>query len=246
MQERQIWVATADGKMETFIAQPDGAGPFPAVVMFQNIGGLSDILRNMARRVAEEGYLCAVPDLYYRLGKIVIDADATGEAIMAVRRVVVASMGSNAKLMADTRALLDTLNRDPAVRPGPKGTIGYCMGGRLAPLAAGTFPAEFVATAGLFPVGLTTDKPDSPHLLLNRVRGEIYFGCAEHDHAMSLDDVAALERYLQANCAAKFQVELHPGTEHGYAFPGRRVYHRAAAELSWQRIFAMFARQLGR
>jgi carboxymethylenebutenolidase len=243
MAERHVWVDTPDGKMETFIAQPDGAGPFAAVVMFQNVGGLSEILRNMARRVAQEGYYCAVPDLYYRLGKIVIDADATGEHVMAVRRAVLASI-SNAAVMADTRALLTHLAKDPAVRRGPKGTIGYCMGGRFAPLAAGTFPEEFVATAGLFPVALMTDKPDSPHRLLDRVRGELYFGCAEHDHAMSLDDVKSLERYLAEHCKARFQVELHPGTEHGYAFPGRRVYHREASELSWSRIFDMFRRQL--
>ena len=75
MRERNDFVETPDGRMEAFIAHPDGPGPFTSIVMYQNVGGLSDLMRAMARRVAAQGYYCAVPDLYYRLGKIVIDAD---------------------------------------------------------------------------------------------------------------------------------------------------------------------------
>jgi dienelactone hydrolase len=49
---------------------------------------------------------------------------------------------------------------------------------------------------------------------------------------------------LLGRCAVKPLVEVHPGTVHGYAFPGRIVYHQDAAERSWARIFAMFDRQI--
>ena len=61
---------------------------------------------------------------------------------------------------------------------------------------------------------------------------------------MPLDRVAEFEKMLKKDCRAKWTVEVHAGTKHGYAFPGRKVYHEQASELSWQRTFEMFKRQL--
>lgn len=242
MQERHVHVSTPDGKMETFIVHPDGAGPFPVVVMFQNVGGLSDILRGMARRVAQEGYYCAVPSLYYRLGTIVIDPDSKDEKILALRKIASGSL-VNAKVVEDTGALLKFIAQDKAARPGPKGTVGYCQGGRFSVLAAAHFPAEFKAAASLFGTQLITQKDDSPHLVLKNLQGEIYFGFAEHDHSAPPETVEQIRADIK-QCAVKSLVEVHPGTKHGYAFPGRIVYHKEASELSWQRIFDMYRRQI--
>ena len=243
MAERHVHVETADGRMQTFIAHPHGKGPFPGIVMYQNVGGLSDILRGMARRAAQAGYYCAVPELYYRLGTIVIDPDSHDELIMGLRRIASGSM-RNDKVMEDTRSLLDYMDKDPLVKSGPKGTIGYCMGGRFSVYAAGTFPETFKATVSLFGTRLITDAPDSPHLKLAKIQGEVYCGFAEHDPSMPLPMVEKFKQLLEEQCKAKFQVEVHPGTEHGYAFPGRRVYHKEASERSWERTFAMFKRQI--
>lgn len=242
MQERHVQVSTPDGTMETFIAHPDGAGPFPVVVMFQNVGGLSEILRGMARRVAQEGYYCAVPSLYYRLGTIVIDPDSKDEKILALRKIASGSL-INGRIVEDTRALLKYIATDKAARAGAKGTVGYCQGGRFSVVAAGNFPAEFKATASLFGTQLITQKSDSPHLVLKNLQGEIYFGFAEHDHSAPPEVVEQIRTDI-GRCAVKSLVEVHPGTEHGYAFPGRIVYHKEASELSWQRIFDMYRRQI--
>ena len=242
MQERHVQVATPDGNMETFVAHPDGEVPFPAVVMFQNVGGLSEILRDMARRVAQEGYYCAVPSLYHRLGTIVIDPDSKDEKVLALRKIASGSL-VNGKVVEDTRALLDYIDADKAARQGAKGTIGYCQGGRFAVVAAGHFPGEFKATASLFGTQLITQAADSPNLVLPKIQGEIYFGFAEHDHSAPPEVVEQIRVQLK-NCPVKSKVEVHPGTKHGYAFPGRIVYHKEASELSWQRIFEMFKRQL--
>lgn len=242
MQERHVKVPTPDGEMETFVVHPDGAGPFPVVVMFQNVGGLSDILRGMARRVAQEGYYCAVPSLYHRLGTIVIDPDSKDEKVLALRKIASGSL-VNGKVVEDTGALLTFIAQDKAARPGPKGTVGYCQGGRFAVLAAANFPAEFKATASLFGTQLITKAADSPHLALKNLQGEIYFGFAEHDHSAPPEVVAQIRSDIK-QCAVKSLVEVHPGTEHGYAFPGRIVYHKQASELSWQRIFDMYRRQI--
>ncbi len=242
MQERHVHVATPDGNMETFVAHPDGAGPFPAVVMFQNVGGLSEILRGMARRLAAEGYYCAVPSLYHRLGTIVIDPDSKDEKVLALRKIASGSL-VNGKVVEDTGALLKFITTDKAARSGPMGTIGYCQGGRFAVLAAANFPGEFKATASLFGTQLITKAADSPHLVLNKMQGEVYFGFAEHDHSAPPETVEQIRADMR-QCPVKSLVEVHPDTQHGYAFPGRVVYHKEAAELSWKRIFEMFQRQI--
>lgn len=242
MQERNIVVETEDGKMDAFIVHPDTPGPFATVVMYQNVSGLSDSMRGMARRVAAEGYYCAVPDLYYRLGKIVIDADSEDSRMQEIRKVAIQSL-ENRAVMADTRALLDAMAADPLARPRPGGVVGYCMGGRYSLLAAAHFPDVFKACASLFGTGLMTDAPDSPHRLVPRIQGEVYCGFAEHDSLAPPQVVAQIEAGLRQG-AATCVVETHPGTTHGYAFPGRPCYQKEAAEKSWQRIFEMFRRQL--
>jgi carboxymethylenebutenolidase len=244
VEERSAFVKTPDGNMEVFVAHPSGGGAFAPVFMFQNVGGFSEMLRDMARRVAAEGYYCIVPDFYYRLGRIVIDPDSHDENILAIRKVASGTMRDNAKVMGDVRHVLTFIDADPAAQRGPMGTIGYCMGGRLSIVAAETFPERFTATTALFGTQLITDRPDSPHLGLNRIKGELYCGFADHDPSMPLEKVAQFKQLLQDNCTASWMLEIHPGTEHGYAFPGRKVYHEQASELDWKRTFEMFERQL--
>src|SRR5204863_4952834 len=75
--------------------------------------------------------------------------------------------------MADIGAVLKFLDGEP-VRPGPKGTIGYCLGGRLSLAAAAEFSDQFHASASMHGTRLVNDKPDSPHRFVERMRGEIY------------------------------------------------------------------------
>lgn len=241
--ERYVLLRTPEGTMRTFVARPQGTGPSPAVVMFQNVGGHGEVLLEMARRVASAGYYCVLPDLYYRLGQIVIDPDSRDEHVLAVRKAVLDSL-SDAKVMEDTKAVLAHLDADPAVKPGPRGSIGYCMGGRFCIQAGALFPEVFRAAGSLFGTRMMTEAPDSPHRLLGKLRGEVYFGFAEHDHALSLEKAHEFIELLKRQCTAGFRAEIHPGTHHGYAFPGRAVYQRAAAERSWEQIFGMFERQL--
>lgn len=242
MQEQHVQVATPAGPMETCIVHPNGRGSFPAVILYQNVGGLSEMLCNMGRRVASMGYYCALPDLYHRLGKVVIDPDSHDEHVLAVRRAASGSM-THAQVIEDTAALLAFLDTEQAVQAGPMGCIGYCMGGRFVIVVAGTFPERFKATASLFGTRLITDDEDSAHHYVSKMRGEVYCGFAEHDPSAPLPMVEEFTKLLE-RCAVTSLAEVHPGTLHGYAFPGRTVYHKAASERSWARIAAMFERQL--
>ena len=79
--------------------------------------------------------------------------------------------------------------------------------------------------------------------LAPKFQGELYCGFAEDDPHVPRSEVDALAEALKP-CAVKYQVEVHPGTEHGYSFPERDMFQKEAAERNWERIFAMFQRQL--
>lgn len=77
-----------------------------------------------------------------------------------------------------------------------------------------------------------------------KAKAELYFACAETDRWMPLDQIDPLKRALkEANATA--EVEIYPGADHGFAFPARAVYNKAAAERHWERLLALFKRRLG-
>ncbi len=244
MPERDVKIATPDGEMNTMIAYPDGAGPFPSAVIFQHVGGLSESMRPMARRIAQAGYVCALPALYYRLGSIVVDPLDPDERVAAIRTIASNSL-TPATVMSDTRAVLRYLDRDPAVRPGVKGLVGYGWTGGLTLLAAATFPDVFRATAVVLGVRFVIDAADSPHLSFDRIRGEVYCGFCERDPIIPPSVPERLIALFKQH-AIDAQVVFHPNVEHGYPFPNRKIYDRPTAEKEWAQIFAMFERQIGR
>lgn len=242
MKDHTEIIETGDGKMETFITHPDGGGPYPAVVIYMDAPGIREELYDFARRVGTVGYYCMVPDLYYRGGRIRYDrntmTDEQREDMMQRWQAI-----SNAMIMDDTRAMLSFMDGEAAARNGVKGSIGYCMSGQYVLTAAGVFPEVFKATATLHGVRHVTGKEDSPHLLAPKFQGELYCGFAQDDPHVPQSEVDALAEALKP-CGVKYQVEVHPGTEHGYSFPERPMFQKEAAERNWERIFAMFRRQL--
>ena len=143
--------------------------------------------------------------------------------------------------MDDTRALLSFVASDAAARKAPMGAVGYCMSGQYAINAAGQFPDTFKAAASIYGVRLITDAPDSPHRIAHKAKGELYFACAEIDHWMPLENIEPLREGLKGLNA---EVELYPKVEHGFTFPQRPAYNKDAAERHWERLFALWQRNL--
>lgn len=235
-------IDTPDGPMAALTARPAGAGPFGAIIMFPHVGGLTDTMMTMARRAAEGGYFCVVPDLYHRLGTIVIDPQSADPTVHRIRDIAAGSV-TPVSAMADTRAVLDWLKAHPQADARRRGAIGYGRSGSLALLAAARFPPEIGAAASVLGFGFVTDAPDSPHLSFSSASGEFYCAFAEHDEIIPrrvVEDLAA----VLGSSSIPSEVVVHRGARHPYAFPDRDVYDRAAAEADWARIFSLFARRL--
>ena len=91
---------------------------------------------------------------------------------------------TNQSVNDDTGGLLAFLDAQDKAKPGPVGCVGYCMSGHYITSAAAFFPHRIAAAASLYGVGIITDKEDSPHLLLDRVKGELYYAFAETDRSV--------------------------------------------------------------
>jgi carboxymethylenebutenolidase len=243
--EHQAEIATSAGVMDTFVTHPERDGPFPVIFFYMDAPGIREELRDMVRRLATVGYAVVLPNLYYRAGTgTTLDQPRLREDGPERERMWdLMNSINNALVMDDTRAILAFIDEQPYARAGSIGCVGYCMSGQYVFTAAAEFPDRIAAMASLYGVGLVTDRPDSPHLRADRISAEMYFGCAEVDSYAPPEVVAELERALAATSAV-FEVERYPGTEHGFAFPKRPAYNRAAAERHWERLFALFRRRL--
>ena len=245
MKEEIRLIATADGDMETFVCWPERGGPFPAVLLLMDAPGIREELRDMARRLGTVGYLVLLPNLYYRAGPdTTFGADVLehGSAEHARMRAIRTRM-TIPPVMRDIGVLLAHADDDGDVRDGPVGVHGYCMSGPYALAAAARFPNRVAAAASFYGTWLVSDAEESPHLTLGQTGGELYISCAEHDDLAPPDMVAELQRLFDAS-GARGELEIHPGVHHGFAFPQRWCYDKPAAERHWERLFALYARNL--
>jgi carboxymethylenebutenolidase len=246
MIEKQIDLPTKAGTMDTFVCHPERRGPWPAIIFYMDAPGIREELRDMARRLATVGYYVLLPNLYYRAGRgTTLDTSALSEGSPERQRMwdLLKSL-TNELVAEDTAAMLAFIDRQSEARQGPLGCVGYCMSGPFVFTVAGRFPERFAATASIYGAGLMTDLPDSPHLLAPKIKGEIYFACAEIDKYAPLPLIAELKRVLE-EADVRAEVEIFPGAEHGFAFPQRYCYNKAAAETHWERLFELFRRRLG-
>jgi carboxymethylenebutenolidase len=244
MIENEIRVPTTDGQMLAFTARPDGAGPFPVAVLFMDGVGYREQIKQNARRFAADGYYCVAPDFYYRSGdRISFDFTRMAEPEYRAEMLrAVAGLSPDAALH-DTRAALSAVRDDPAAAEGPKVSVGYCMGARLALHAAAAMPDTFVAVAGIHPGALVTEAPDSPHHDLASVQGEIYVAFAEQDRTAT-PEVIDRFREEQERQRVRGTVERLPGTAHGFAMADLPVYDHDAAEHHFDRTLDLWRRAL--
>jgi carboxymethylenebutenolidase len=242
MIDQQIDIPTKDGLTATFISHPDRGGPFPVILFYMDAPAIREELRDMARRLATSGYYVMLPNLYYRSGVMELGPlPADPEAPERKRMFELMASIDIPKVMDDTRALLAYAEGQPAANTKLIGTVGYCMSGRYAINAATHFADQVKAAASIYGTHLATDQPDSPHLAASKTKAELYFGCAETDIYAPREVIDKVE---QAMRGANAEVEIYPGTHHGFAFPKRPVYDRDAAERHWERLLALYRRNL--
>ncbi len=248
MREKNADIPTRDGHMDTFICHPEEEGPFPAVILYMDAPGIREELRDMVRRIGTVGYYVVLPNLYYRQMRAdepLFDAARLHESDDERKKMwsLMKSIADNRLLISDTAGMLDFLSDEDQASPPPYGCVGYCMSGQYVFSMAGAYPEEFAAAASIYGVGLITDRPDSPHLIAENVKAELYLAFAEVDQYVPESVIAELPAVLDEH-SIDYRIEVYAGTEHGFAFPNRHCYDKQSAERHWERLFALFRRRL--
>jgi carboxymethylenebutenolidase len=242
MIDQQVDIETRDGKTTTFITHPERGGPFPVIIFYMDAPAIREELRDMARRLATSGYYVMLPNLYYRSGVMELGPVNPDPESPERKRMFELMNSINIPLiMEDTKALLSYAERQKAANTEIVGTVGYCMSGRYAVNAATHFPDRVKAAASIYGTHLATDEATSPHLAASKTKAELYFACAETDVWAPQEIIDKVKQGMQGT---KNEVEVYPGTHHGFAFPKRPIYHRDGAERHWERLVSLYRRNL--
>ncbi len=217
-------------EIKAFVAKPASGGPHPAVIVVQEWWGLSEHIKDVARRLAKEGYFAVAPDLYSRQGHKVTDDPNVAAQLM-----------SGLKPEDGVDDLLSTmswLGRDNDARDDRIGVIGFCMGGSYA-LRLPCVTKEIKAAAPFY----GEIPPDEK---LQQLACPIFYAYGENDGWITRQDVdrlaAALKKFNKPG-----EVKIYKGCSHGFFNDTRKDVHRAAeAQDAWQHALKLFAENLKR
>jgi len=221
------------GHFQAYLATSvDGRGP--GVVLCQEIFGVNQAMREVADLLAEEGYTVLVPDLYWRqepgveLGYTEADFGRAYELYQGF---------DEALGIDDIRASLNALQSLPQCKPGDLGVVGYCLGGKLAYLAACRLP-EVACAVGYYGVGIENALPEAESL-----QGRLVLHMAEQDQFCPAEARSAIQKVL--NDKPGVELYVYPGVDHAFARPNGHHYHKPSALLAHERTVAALRRVLG-
>jgi carboxymethylenebutenolidase len=245
VKESDVQIKTADGTCDAYFVHP-ASGKHPGVLVWPDIFGLRPAFRKMGKRLAESGYSVLVVNQFYRTKKPPIAAEGASFQDPDVRAALMKLAGTLSKDTVDTdaKAFIPWLDKQDSVDKKRKmGTTGYCMGGPMTMRTAAAFPERVGAGASFHGGGLVTDKPDSPHLLVPKMKASFLFAIAANDDEKQPEAKTVLrEAFAKAKLPA--EIEVYEGTLHGWCPPDSQVYNEAKAEKAWSRMLAVFGKAL--
>ena len=244
--ESEVQIRTPDGTADAYFVFPT-KGAHPGVLIWPDIFGLRPAFRQMGKRLAQSGYAVLVVNPFYRQQKAPTAPEHPDFNDPATRSALMGLMGSLTPetSFTDAKAFVAFLDSQPSVdRKRKVGTTGYCMGGPLTMRTAAAVPERVGAGGSFHGGGLVTDKPDSPHLLVPKMKAHYLFAIAENDDQKQPDAKNVLrEAFAQAKLPA--EIEVYAGTLHGWCPPDSQVYNPAQAEKAWSRLLVLLKSALG-
>ena len=244
--EKDVNVPMEKGVADSALFYPEGKGSWPAVLVWTDILGLRPVFRELGHRLAAQGYVVLVPNPFYRNAHApVVDGsfDFSKPEDRAKVMPLAAALTAEANI-SDAKYYIEFLDAQPHTDKNKKmGVQGYCMGGPLTFRTAATVPERIGAAATFHGGGLVTDKPDSPHLMIPRMKAEVYCAVADNDDKR---DPTVKDKLKEAFAAAhlKATVEVYQGCNHGWTVRGSQVYNEAGAERAWAELTALYKRNL--
>jgi carboxymethylenebutenolidase len=209
-------------RLTGLLVRPEGDQPLPAVVQIQEWWGIEPHVVEVAHRLAAEGFVVLVPDLYH--GKVVTEPDEAQKEIMLLA-------GNLDKAVQEIQAGIDALKARADVQPKRVGVMGFCVGGLLTWYAALRSP-DVAAAVPWYAGGFDPSEADIAPLQVPVLA--IY---GEQDGSIPLPQVRKIEAMLQA-AGKQAETQVYPGAGHAFLNPAHGMYHAAAAQAAWPRAVA--------
>jgi carboxymethylenebutenolidase len=223
---RTQWIDIAPGFAGYLALPPAGRGP--GLVLFQEIFGVNAHIRAVAEQYALDGFVVLAPDVFWRQAPRV---ELGYEGAERERALALMQGYTGEQALADIAASVGALRARPEVGSAKVGAFGYCMGGRLAYLAAAT--TDVNAAVAFYGGGI--------HMQLERaaaIRCPVQFHYAERDDHIPM---TAVEQVRQAMAGKGAEVHVYPGAMHGFNCWARASYHAPSAALAHGRATAFLA-----
>jgi carboxymethylenebutenolidase len=227
----EIKVPTADGTMPAYRAMPDNGGPFPVVLVVQEIFGVHEHIKDICRRLAKKGYLAVAPELYARQG----DVSKITNFQEIFSKVV--SKVPDEQVMSDLDATVAWCEKSKKGDVARLGITGFCWGGRIVWLYAAHNPK---LKAGVAWYGrLTGDKdelhPKHPIDVAGQIKSPVLGLYGGADQGIPLESVEKMREALKgANQPA--EIVVYPDTPHAFLADYRPSYRKEPAEDGWKRM----------
>ena len=231
-----VWVPVADGELPAYRARPSGAGPFPVVLVVQEVFGANEYLQDTCRRLARHG-LCAIsPELYARQG----DPFAVKS-----REELFALVGSvpDAQVLADLDACADWAEGTGEGEAARLAITGFCWGGRIAWLYAAHSARLRCAVAWYGRLVGDTDERHPRHAVdvAGELRAPVLGLYGGKDEGIPQDSVERMKAALaEANDPSEFVI--YPDAPHAFHADYRTSYRAAPAEDGFGRLLGWLAK----
>ena len=205
--------------------------------------GIREELREMCRKVANNGYNVILPNLFYRVGtenNYPFDQINYKKSNKQLNKMIsTMNNTTNSMVIHDSKYIIDYIEKN--FKNNKIGIVGYCMSGRFVVTCGAYYPSKFLAIASFYGVGIFTEGNDSPHLQADKIKAETYLAFAEEDIWVPKKALKEIKKSFSKN---KTTIEIYTGTDHGFAFPSRNTYVKKAADLHWNRLISLFDRNL--
>src|SRR5262245_29577001 len=216
---KEIVSLEVNGKSTSaYLTLPEGAGPWPGVVVIQEWWGLDDHIKEVADRFAQAGFAAIAPDLYY--GAVATEPDEARKLVMA--------LDWNKALTAIQKAI-DVLVAHDKVSPAKVGVIGFCMGGGLTWHAAAKL-AHVGAAAPFYGGG-----PEMSDDEVAQIKAPVLAIFGELDQGVS-PQVARKRAAQMDKAGVKQETIIYPQAQHAFFYDTRAAYNPEAAADAWQRV----------
>ena len=244
--EKDVSVRTADGHADAALFYPKGKGKWPAVLMWPDILGLRPVFREVAKRLAAQGFVVLVPNPYYRARKApVVQGAFDFNSKDDMAKIMEFKNGlTDAMVDRDSSAYVTFLDAQAQTdRYRKVGVQGYCMSGPISFRTAAARPDRIGAVATFHPGALVTDQPSSPHLLIPRSRAAYLVIIAKNDAEKMPKEKADLDAaFAAAKRPARVEIS---SANHGWTVAGSQTYDEKEAERAWAELLPFYRANLG-